>query len=194
MRGCAGDGVLEDNVSANRPIACGAGRGRLKLTLHRRSSMVQLTKRVPVESNGNHLGGMLRRMFNDPVLDEQFFRPLFATGMAWIPPMEVAETNDAVTLSAELPGIDGKAIRITVENNTLTIAGEKEQGSTEGQATTGYFMTERYYGAFQRSFVLPRTVDVERVKAEFDQGVLTVTLPKLAQAMGKTIEVRSKKA
>ena len=133
-------------------------------------------------------------MFNDPVLDEQFFRPLFATGMAWIPPMEVAETNDAVTLSAELPGIDGKAIRITVENNTLTIAGEKEQGSTEGQGTTGYFMTERYYGAFQRSFVLPRTVDVERVKAEFDQGVLTVTLPKLAQAMGKTIEVRSKKA
>jgi HSP20 family protein len=154
--------------------------------------MVSLTKRAPVDAGPSQFSGLLRRMFNEPMLDDPFFRPMLASAMSWAPAMEVSETNDAITLTAELPGLDEKAIRISIENNVLTIAGEKEQETTDGPPTTAYYMTERFYGAFQRSFTLPRTVDVERVKADFEKGVLTVTLPKLPQAKGKTIEIGAK--
>jgi HSP20 family protein len=123
----------------------------------------------------------LRRMFDDP------FTP--TTNGTWMPAVEVSETNEAMLLTAELPGMDEKALKITIDNNVLTIAGEKEQELTDAPPAKNYYLSERFYGAFQRSFALPRTVDMEHVKAEFDKGILTVTLPKLPQAKGKVIEV-----
>lgn len=126
----------------------------------------------------------LRRMFDDP------FTP--TTNGTWMPAVEVSETNEAMLLTAELPGMDEKALKITIDNNVLTIAGEKEQEITDAPPAKNYYLSERFYGAFQRSFALPRTVDMENVKAEFDKGILTVTLPKLPQAKGKVIEVTGK--
>jgi HSP20 family protein len=127
--------------------------------------------------------GLMRRMLNEPFLSPSLPAP-------WVPAVEVSETNEALLLTAELPGLDEKDLKITIENNVLTIAGEKEQEVTDAPPAKTYYVRERFYGAFQRSFALPRTVDVEHVEARFDKGVLTVTLPKQPQARGKVIEVK----
>ena len=97
-----------------------------------------------------------------------------------------------MVLTAELPGIEEKALKITIDNNVLTIEGEKEQERTDAPPARSYYLSERFYGAFQRSFTLPRTVDMEHVKAAFKKGVLTVTLPKLPQAKGKVIDIEAR--
>jgi HSP20 family protein len=128
--------------------------------------------------------GLMRSMLNDP---------LFGTSLSrvgsWAPAVEVAETNDALVLTAEIPGLEEKNLKISIDNNVLTIAGEKEQELTDAPPAKTYYVTERYYGAFQRAFALPRTVDVDHVKAVFEKGVLSITLPKLPQAKGRQIEV-----
>ena len=128
--------------------------------------------------------GIMRSMLNDP-----FFSPNLARVGAWLPAVEVSENNDAMILTAELPGLEEKNLKINIENNVLSISGEKEQETTDGPPAKAYYVTERYYGAFQRSFTLPRTVDVEHVKAVFDKGVLTITLAKLPQSKGRKIEL-----
>lgn len=132
------------------------------------------------------LGGIVRRLLNEPMLAPSMLQS------PWLPAMEVSENTDAMILTAELPGIEEKAIRISIENNVLTVAGEKEQEVTDAPPAKAFYLAERFYGAFQRSFSLPRTVDVEHVKAVFDKGVLTITLPKLPQAKGRVIEVQAR--
>ena len=127
---------------------------------------------------------LMRSMLADP-----FFGPAVSRTGSWIPAVEVAETNDALMLTAELPGLEEKNLKLSIENNVLTIAGEKEEEITDAPPAKTYYVNERYYGAFQRSFALPRTVDVDHVKAVFDKGVLRITLPKLPQAKGRQIEV-----
>jgi HSP20 family protein len=146
--------------------------------------MSTLIRRVPSPvTTDDPFTGVMRRLFNEP-----FLAPTMPQ-TAWIPPMEVSETTDAMVLTAELPGIEEKHIKITIENNVLTIAGEKEQEVNDNPPAKNFYLAERFYGAFQRSLSLPRTVDVEHVKAEFDKGILMITLPKLPQAKGRVIEV-----
>lgn len=149
--------------------------------------MATLTRRPPSPVTSDDVfTGMMRRLFNEP---------FYAGNMApssWIPAMDVAETQDAIVLTAELPGMDQPALRLTIENNVLTISGEKEQEISDEAPATNVYLSERFYGAFQRSFTLPRTVDVERVTAHFDKGILTITLPKLPQAKGRVIEIGKK--
>jgi HSP20 family protein len=147
--------------------------------------MSTLTRKVPSPlSTDDVFSSYLRRMFDDP------FTP--AMRGTWMPAVEVSETNDAMLLTAELPGIDEKALKITIDNNVLTIAGEKEEELTDAPPAKNYYVSERFYGAFHRSFALPRTVDMEHVTAEFDKGILRLTLPKLPQAKGKVIEVTTR--
>ena len=128
--------------------------------------------------------GLFRSMINDP-----FFGATASRVGSWIPAVEVSESNDAMIMTAELPGLEEKNLKINIENNVLSISGEKEQETTDAPPAKAYYVTERYYGAFQRSFALPRTVDVEKVKAVFEKGVLTITVPKLPQAKGRQINV-----
>ena len=130
------------------------------------------------------MSSLMRSMMGDGL----FSSSLMPSG-SWIPSMDVAETNDAITLTAELPGLDDTNIKLSIENNVLTSAGEKEQEATDAPPAKAFYVSERYYGAFQRSFALPRTVDVDRVKANFDKGVLSITLPKLPQAKGRQIAI-----
>ncbi|MFN7457082.1 MAG: Hsp20/alpha crystallin family protein, partial [Gemmatimonas sp.] len=83
-------------------------------------------------------------MFDDPFT--------LASNGSWMPAVEVSETNPQKLLTAELPGIEQKALKITIDNNVLTIAGEKEQELTDSPPAKNYYLSERFYGAFQRSF------------------------------------------
>ena len=106
------------------------------------------------------------------------------------PETDVIETQDEIRVQTEMPGLTRDNIEIDLENNVLTIRGEKREERTEGEREGRYHLAERRYGVFTRSFVLPRDVDAERIQANFDSGVLTVTIPKSEQAKRRRIEVR----
>lgn len=95
---------------------------------------------------------------------------------AWLPPVNITETTDSVTLEAELPGVDPKSIDISVTGDMLTIKGEKKrEQETKGERV---HRVERNYGTFTRSFQLPSAIIADKVAADFKNGVLRVTLPK----------------
>ena len=109
----------------------------------------------------------------------------------WAPMVDVSETKDAVVVTAEIPGVEQKDINVSLQDQVLTIKGEKRQEKEEKDKN--YHFSERSYGAFQRSFQLPLSIDRDKVAADFSNGVLTITLPKTAEAQKpqKKIEVRS---
>lgn len=107
---------------------------------------------------------------------------------AWVPAVDVFEDADAIRIVAEVPGVTPEDVKISHENNVLTIHGTKQQ-TAEKRAERAY-RYERAYGAFARSFTLPPTVDVNGIKANYEYGVLTVTLPKVEQARPRQIQVQ----
>jgi HSP20 family protein len=111
--------------------------------------------------------------------------------LAWTPTVDLTDTNGEFTLTAELPGVKPKDVEVNVEDDALTIRGEKKEERKE--ETKNRRLYERSYGSFERSFTLPRSVDPDQVKADFENGVLTVHLPKREGAMGRKIEIRSSK-
>jgi HSP20 family protein len=107
---------------------------------------------------------------------------------AFTPSMEVRETEDAYILEADVPGIPKDAIDITVEDNRVTIKGERKAEATkEGK---GYHRSERRYGSFERSFTVKDGFDGEKVEASVEHGVLRLTLPKRAEQKPRRIEVK----
>ncbi|MEX2465277.1 MAG: Hsp20/alpha crystallin family protein [Gemmatimonadota bacterium] len=107
----------------------------------------------------------------------------------WAPSVNVAETKESLVLTAELPGMREEDVSIELENNILTISGEKMEERAEGEDERRYHVWERSYGSFRRSFTLPRTVKADEITARFDNGVLTIDLPKAAEAKGRKIEI-----
>ena len=109
------------------------------------------------------------------------------TTSSFAPAVDVYEDEHDVTLKIEVPGIDEKDIDVRLENNTLTVHGERKIEKEEKEEN--YRRVERQYGSFTRTFTLPTTVDSEKVSATYDKGVLKVTLPKKAEAKPKQIKV-----
>jgi len=107
----------------------------------------------------------------------------------WMPPVDIVEDKDHVRIAAELPGVKPEDVSITMENGVLTIRGEKQAQRTEdtGERTHRF---ERTYGMFERSFSVPSSVDAEHISAKYEQGVLTVTLPKVEKAKPRQITVK----
>ena len=105
----------------------------------------------------------------------------------WVPVVDVMETDEEFQISAELPGVEKKDVKLSVENGVLLISGRREQEEEKGKR---YHKIERAYGSFARSFTMPDVVDEQKVTAEFKNGVLTVRLPKSEKARPKSIEVR----
>ena len=105
----------------------------------------------------------------------------------WVPPVDILEQADGIRIMAELPGVNPSDVKISVEDNILTIQGAKQQVAEE--KTERVHRYERTYGAFERSFTLPPTVDASNIKATYDNGVLTVTLPKVEKAKPRQIQV-----
>jgi len=110
-------------------------------------------------------------------------------GALWAPPVNVQETTEDLRLTAELPGVRPEDVEIDMENNVLSIRGEKREEIEEGQEGGRVHVRERRYGAFQRMFTLPRTVKAEDIKATFKDGVLTVHMPKSPEAKGRKIAI-----
>jgi HSP20 family protein len=112
----------------------------------------------------------------------------FTTGATWVPPVDVFQTGDhELVLKAELPDMTREDIDVTVENFVLTIKGEKKL--TTDVKEEHFHHVERRYGAFSRSFSLPRTVDSSKVAADYKNGVLTVRLPLREEARPRQIKV-----
>ena len=109
------------------------------------------------------------------------------TTSSFAPAVDVYEDEHQVTLKIEVPGIDEKDIDVQVENNTLTVHGERKIEKEEKEEN--YRRVERQYGSFTRTFTLPTTVDTESVTATYDKGVLKIALPKKAEAKPKQIKV-----
>jgi HSP20 family protein len=109
------------------------------------------------------------------------------TSTSFAPPVDVYEDEHNVTLKIEVPGIDEKDIDVRIENNTLTIHGERKFEKEEKEEN--YRRVERQYGSFTRTFTLPNTIDQESVQANYDKGVLNVKLAKKAEAKPKQIKV-----
>ncbi|MGA2376272.1 MAG: Hsp20/alpha crystallin family protein [Candidatus Sulfotelmatobacter sp.] len=109
------------------------------------------------------------------------------TSSSFAPAVDVYEDEHNVTLKIEVPGVDEKDISVNLENNTLTVHGERKIEKEEKEEN--YRRVERQYGSFTRTFTLPTTVDSEKVSATYDKGVLKVTLPKKAEAKPKQIKV-----
>lgn len=134
-------------------------------------------------------GGLpsLRRMFDAEPLWQNLPSVGFAT-----PAVDVAEDDKAYHITAELPGMSEKDIEVSLSGDTLTIKGEKRDEKEE--KAKNYHVSERHYGSFQRSFTLPDRIDRDKIDASFSAGVLTLTLPKTAEAVQqqKKIEVKAK--
>ena len=112
-----------------------------------------------------------------------------ATQGTWAPAVDIFEQGDDLVIRAEIPGVDKENIDIDVENNTLTIRGERKRDQ-EFKRESAYRM-ERIYGSFARSFTLPRTVDASRITAGYKNGVLELKLPKAEEAKPKKIEIQA---
>jgi HSP20 family protein len=133
----------------------------------------------------------LRRL--NSVLDEAFNAWPFqseqngALTSAWLPACDVFEDREAVKIMAEVPGVRPEDVKLSIENNLLTIRGEKKQQAEE--KTERVHRYERSYGTFERTFALPTTVDPEKIAATYSQGILTVTIPKADRARPREIPV-----
>jgi HSP20 family protein len=136
------------------------------------------------------LDGGLRSRFARPLFDVQSFWPREA-GWGTSPAVDVAETDNAYEITAELPGLDEKDIEVKFADGVLIIKGEKQEEKEEKKKD--YYLSERSFGSFQRSFQVPEGVDADKIEAGFKKGVLTVTLPKsaAAQKAAKKIAVKA---
>jgi HSP20 family protein len=123
------------------------------------------------------------RLFQDS-LSRLFSEP---ASRPWSPAVDIFETENELVLKADVPEMDPKNVSIQLENGTLTLKGERK--FEEQKNGRGFHRIERGYGSFVRAFSLPDTVDGEKVKADYQNGVLTVTLPKKEVAKPKTINV-----
>jgi HSP20 family protein len=127
----------------------------------------------------------MNRLFRDSYGPEGQNEALTTSSFA--PPVDVYEDEHNVTLKIEVPGIDEKDIDVRIENNTLTVHGERKFEKEEKEEN--YRRVERQYGSFTRTFTLPNTVEQESVQADYDKGVLKITLAKKAEAKPKQIKV-----
>ncbi len=127
----------------------------------------------------------MNRLFRESFSPEGPEEALTTTGFA--PLVDIYEDEHNITLKIEVPGIDEKDIDVRIENNTLTVHGERK--IEEEEKEENFRRVERQYGSFTRSFTLPTTVDPEKVSANYDKGILKISLAKKAEAKPKQIKV-----
>lgn len=147
-------------------------------------------------------GGMSRSVSPMPGFDELFSEAnsllrnsLFSdvaqpgnwsTAAAYVPAADILETENEIRLMMDLPGHDAASLQIKLEGDTLTVQSERKQETQ----SNGYLRAERAHGVFARSFVFPNTVDPNKCEARYENGVLTVTLPKREEAKPRTINIK----
>ena len=133
----------------------------------------------------NRLRSEINRLFEDPFSlltpDTSFFE-------GWTPAVDVVEDKDKFAVRAELPGMKKEDIEVSLDGDTLTIAGERKEEKEDKRGDT--YRSERFFGRFQRTITLPSTVDPNKIEAKYENGVLNITLPKTEEAKRKQIQVQ----
>ena len=161
------------------------------ITWNRRKPMrVQDDLRYPIASLQREMSSLFDDFFRD--FDGSSNLPLRAGSFAeFSPKVDVNESDKTIEITAEVPGMDEKDVKVTLKDDILTIEGEKNQEKEEKERD--YYHLERSYGSFQRSLRIPCEIESDKVSASFKKGVLKVTLPKSAKAQEKArkIEVKS---
>lgn len=145
--------------------------------------MSNLTRWEPVREM------MTLREAMDRLFDDAFTHPISLNNWG-APAIDLYQTSDNVVVKAALPGLKTEDVQISVTGDMLTMKGEFRQNDEVKEAT--YHLKEQRYGSFERSIALPADVQSDKAKAEFENGVLTITLPKAEQARPKTITVKTK--
>src|SRR4029077_15856030 len=148
--------------------------------------MFVTTQRDPMLDLLHHLEHRIGRTFNEPFRASEWTVPQAVT-TAWLPLVDIFEEPDAIRLVAEVPGVRPSDVKITVEDNLLTIKGTKEQVPEEKAEKVHRY--ERTYGDFERTFRLSTSIDPNKIKATYNLGVLTVTPPKAETAKPHLIKV-----
>ncbi len=152
------------------------------------------TPRLPFVStltrDFDEIQNRFRRAFNLPAFEPML--PSFVQPLGYNPAVEIAETDTEFTVTAELPGMNAKDVTADFEDGYLTIKGEKSE--TKSEKDKKYYVWERSYGSFERSFSFPTAVEQDKIKATFENGVLTVVLPKAKETAvaGKKIAINAK--
>src|SRR5438552_14430555 len=133
----------------------------------------------------NVLQERMNRLFTDAGRGRRADEPAATT--TWSPAVDIFETENEIVVKAEVPGVDRKDIALNLENNVLTLKGERRfEKETKEE---NYHRIERAYGGFSRAFSIPATVDEEKIRADYHDGVLTIALPKKEQAKAKQIRI-----
>jgi HSP20 family protein len=129
----------------------------------------------------------------DRLFDDMFGHTALQSQSAWSPAVDIREDDKELSILAELPGMKPEEVEITSDNGILTIRGEKSETRKEGDERR-YHLVERSYGTFTRSFQLPQGVDESKIEADFDNGLLTVRIPKAALPQPKRITIHGGEA
>ena len=133
------------------------------------------------------LSNRLNRLLSDSLTGSDW-QLRDSAAASWVPPVDIVEEADAIRIMTELPDVMPENVKISLENNVLMIHGTKEHVAEERAERVHRY--ERTYGTFERSFTLPSTVDANAIKATYENGVLTVTLPKVEKAKPRQIAVQ----
>ncbi len=128
-----------------------------------------------------------RRLFDQPF--EALLRPGAPAEVTWNPVADVSETKEGYTVKVELPGMKQEDISVSVEENVLSVKGERKRETETNEE--GYSRVERVYGSFERQFSFPATVDTEGIHAAYRDGVLEIRLPKKEEAKPKTVKIQT---
>ena len=141
----------------------------------------------------DQLQDSIQRMFDSPLGLQPTSIPRLQA-VAWVPPFEIHETDQNIIMTVELPGLEKEDLAIDIDDDVFTLRGEKHAEHLEGDEKKEFLLEERSYGSFERSFTLPPTVNVDKVVAHFEKGVLTVMLPKsgVVKPRGRAIEIEAK--
>lgn len=130
----------------------------------------------------------MNRLFDD-FFGRDFGIESFRGPGQWVPALDVSETDKAVVVKAELPGLDAKDVEVSLTGSVLTLRGEKKE--EKEQKTKNYHRVERSYGLFERAVQLPCAVKSDQTQATFKNGVLTVELPKSEEARSKSVQIKT---
>jgi HSP20 family protein len=159
------------------------------MAIEKRKSQKELTVRQPTREM-EEIGKYFEDVFGRPFLPASW-RRVPTEDLVWAPSIEVIEKEDKFLIKAELPGVKEEDINMSISGNVLTIEGEKK---TESETNTkGYYYSESSYGSFSRSMTIPSSIDANKIEANFDNGVLEITLPKTPEVKPKKIKLAVKK-
>jgi HSP20 family protein len=148
---------------------------------------MKLTRYRPLIPEFTRFGDVparFQRLFDD------FFPQATLEEFGWTPAIDIIEKDGELLLTAELPGMKKEDVQLEIADNMLILKGEKKEEKEKKEGAYGVF--ERNYGAFERSFTLPHSVELEKVSADFENGVLKVHLPKTEKAQGRRVEILTK--